>query len=408
MVTFTIILPIFVIAFMFFDKKLILLLAVVTAILNSIFVIRAIQLNLYNSNSTSVVVMICVMVGFIIASFMVGSVNQKVVRDLNLFLENEHKDVESKQAIANDLEHIMSTLTKTANDLASNSQKAALAADEIAITIGEIAIGASDQAKDTGLGAVNIEGLGRTIEKEQENIKELNTSTNEVNRLKNEGIDILKDLTEKTHISSKAAQQINEIIVQTNENASKISNASEMIKSIANQTNLLALNAAIEAARAGEAGKGFAVVADEIRKLAEQSNGFTEEIAKIINELTEKTIFAVTTINEVIKVVSQQSDSVESTNTIFIGISGAIEKMKNITLVLNQSGQTMVLQKNEIIGTIESLSAISEENAAGTEQVSASIQEQTASITEIANASEILVKIADEMQSTILKFRKPN
>lgn len=202
-----------------------------------------------------------------------------------------------------------------------------------------------------------------------------------------------------------SAKELQEIIVNTNESAEKIESASQMIRNIAEQTNLLALNAAIEAARAGEAGRGFAVVAEEIRKLAEQSNAFTEEIATIIKELTDKTGHAVHTIQEVGKTAASQVESVELTNAKFKGIDGVIEKMKDIIIEINQSGQVMEEKKNEVIGIIENLSAISQENAAGTEEASASVEEQTASMEEITNASDRLAKLAEEMQESIAKFK---
>ncbi|GAA0077248.1 hypothetical protein UT300005_16260 [Clostridium sp. CTA-5] len=293
----------------------------------------------------------------------------------------------------------------SSEELTAVSHQAVNTSEDVAKTIEEIANGAGAQAKDTEETAKNIEEMGRIIEEDSNYIKELNKAVTNINIQKEEGFHILKQLVDKTDQSNKSAKSVYEIIVENSESAEKIENASTMIQSIADQTNLLALNAAIEAARAGESGRGFAVVADEIRKLAEQSNSFTNDIKVVIDELKLKSQGAVQTMEEVRDIVDSQARSVKDTENKFDLISMAIDSVKDIIKKLNNSAELMINNKNEIIALTQNLSAISEEQAASTEETAASMQEQSANIEEIANSGESLAIIAEELNELIENFK---
>ncbi|MFD2446562.1 methyl-accepting chemotaxis protein [Bacillus sp. CGMCC 1.16607] len=164
-------------------------------------------------------------------------------------------------------------------------------------------------------------------------------------------------------------------------NSTKIEKIIGAITQIADKTNLLALNAAIEAARAGDHGKGFAVVADEVRKLAEQSSESAQQVIQIINETQMETNNTVQLMGIVSKDVLSGLEIAQDAESVFNAIH---QEIRNIT------------------DQIHEITTISEHLSEGSEQVSASVNDNAI----IAQNSEqycVSVVRSSEEQQDVLK-----
>ncbi len=300
---------------------------------------------------------------------------------------------------------VASRVSASSEELSATSEQASRSADNIARAFEDISQGAVSQAEDMQRGAEAMDVMQSALGENTQVVDDLNAITKEVFQANENGKIAIAELVDVTRQSEQAAGNVKEVIENTNTSAIQIESASDMIKSIAEQTNLLALNAAIEAARVGEAGKGFAVVADEIRKLAEQSNTFAEEIKGVVSDLTGKTAEAVDIMNEVGGIMVQQSEKVDQTKQQFDVISMELDKNRTTVDNLNRSGEKLAETRNNLSEIIENLSALSQENAASAQEVSASLQQQTASSAGISAASTHLAEMAQELTEMIAKFR---
>lgn len=301
-------------------------------------------------------------------------------------------------------EHARQT-AETSKNLTDIAQSTSESAREVTVAVENIAEGATGHASETTDAAQDISENTDILSRMIEIMGELQTVTAEIASKKDEGKVALESLGELTRKNKEEAEFVSKIIIETNESAEQIFKASEMIQSIADQTNLLALNAAIEAARAGEAGKGFAVVAEEIRKLAEDSNKFTEEIRLIIEALKNKSQSAVDRMNDAATIVEQQAYQNQITTEKFNEIEQSVEKSKEIVEEMNRDAKLVGEKNSKIVAVIQNLSAIAQENAATTEEAAASVQSQTESIQNISSSSDMLSEIALDLQEEVLKFK---
>ncbi|MEL6760220.1 MAG: methyl-accepting chemotaxis protein [Myxococcota bacterium] len=142
-------------------------------------------------------------------------------------------------------------------------------------------------------------------------------------------------LLKEAKLSELANMSASSSIEELDAQATRISDISELIRTIADKSDMLALNAALEGSKAGEAGKGFVLVGAEMRRLSESVAQAVQQIKDLADGVLSSSKSAVTatergrtlssqtteTAERITKITQRQRVSTESVSTRMTAIS---------------------------------------------------------------------------------------
>ncbi len=235
----------------------------------------------------------------------------------------------------------------------------------------ETAVGATEAVSD------NAQKVEKAVQQAQSTVRQ---GDDAMNRTVDGIMEIRKTVSETT-----------QKIKRLGESSQKITKVVNLISNFATQTNLLALNAAIEATRAGEYGRGFAVVADEVRSLARQSAAATTEIENLVQEIQQETSEVASAMDTGIQQVVSGTELVNETRENLNDIIAATDEISQLVEGISHSTQEQSSQSQSVTKTMEEVAEIARSTSAESDRIAAFFQE--------------LVSTAEELQSSVGKFK---
>jgi methyl-accepting chemotaxis protein len=315
----------------------------------------------------------------------------------------DHMIMQVRDMLGN-TQKIASSLSEHSHSFHAFSQGTASANTEILKAINEISTGADEQAVQSEKSAQIIADLEAEIGQISEYTNLMKKTSSEAAGKTLLGTQSIQSLSEASLKSQLVLHKTGEAMENLAASSNQIGKIVRSITEISTQTNVLSLNAAIEAARAGVHGKGFSVIADEVRSLSAQTNDSSKMVGQIVVILQKQIQELQASMQEASQYSQAQNSRVEETLHSFEGIELSMEQ---ITSQIGQIHQKIdqAKQKNEkLVESVHYVAAIAEETAAGVEEVNSTSIHQDASIRRIAEESDDIYSLSQQLFEEISRF----
>jgi len=301
------------------------------------------------------------------------------------------KDV-SKELIGN-----IEDVTRLSNSSSGRAKQITNALDELSLTAANMA----ENVQDINVQMIEI---GNVINDISEDVEHLHQSSENILKVNDEAKADMDMIMDNSYKSVKAVEEILSQIRATNDSIAEIDKAVSLILSISDQTSLLSLNASIEAARAGEAGKGFAVVAGEIGSLSAQSAEGAEMIKNLAQTITEKSRASVELAAGISELITEEQESITRTKSKYEELSRDITDSATKIKDIADKTDNLTNNKEKVIENVQNLSAISEENYASNEEVSANVGEIIEEVNLVNENCDKMSRMAQELDESVAYF----
>ncbi len=334
-----------------------------------------------------------------------GKINLKTKDEFGQIADVFNQTAENMRLLITQIQKAMENVSASSQQLALNTKQIETASEQVAATVQEIASGAGEQSQQVAETSQAVDEVVGGIRSINEKTKLLDKNADEVMENAQRGNQTIADSIDAMRSIKEYTQRVESSVNNMKTQSEEIGKIIEIIDSIAEQTNLLALNAAIEAARAGEAGRGFSVVAEEIKKLAEQSQESTNDIDDLIKKTQVNTNEVAVLMSEagaeVTKGVETSQRTREAFDNILQGNNESSRQIKELAVLVSE-----ISSSSEQAGAaLQEVASIAEESAAGTEEAAGTIEQQTQSIKDVMDASEILSELSKELDGLVRQFK---
>ncbi len=316
-----------------------------------------------------------------------------------------HQMIANLRSIVSSIGQAGNRVDDMAQDIDRSNDRMQDIVSQVAQSIEELAVGSQKIAEDL---SVTVEVVDQMQDKFRSNLETTSESaaySNEVLRSIQEGSSRMQQQLAIVTNNRQAMSELQQTVQSLEQNAGQIASMTQLVSDIASQTNLLSLNASIEAARAGDAGRGFAVVAGEVKKLADQSVQAARQIFAAVEAITSAVGQVHASVTNSVDLFVQQEQATVLTDASFAEISQQIQQIASHIHRLSDDMQSSHELSNQVQQAIENISAITEQSAAGSQEITASTVEQRHAFQQSSEQVKQLRQIRGEMHHELDRFQ---